>query len=133
MTRPCDTCGGSGIDYQDTCVQCERPWGPGEPCGPESYAMPKPCPCPSCVDMPRLPKHHAIPWSMTTDCDVGVLRGINERGWFKPDPSTVMRWCLTHTMPMWSDRDWCFHGQVDEACKAVWVAAITEADILEEA
>ena len=118
MIRPCGTCNGSGTVTRE----CDNPACGGKH-GLDFFD------CRSCVDMPQLRKGE---WNLSA-----------EFVWpdpFRPDPSTVMRWCLTHNCahPALSENSlgWCFvYDEIDDAkpCRWGWVAAITEADVLEEA
>lgn len=98
MIRPCDDCGGSGeieegysspvdnIDVDVMTVECGR-----------------------CADMPKLvttPKQLQIPAGIDT-------HGAWGRGWFKPDPDTVLEWCSAHNAVM---QGWDVDGSNLRAC-----------------
>jgi hypothetical protein len=99
MIRPCDQCGGSGIDPES---YVHRPAHQGPPDAE---------PCPRCEGMPGLDARK-INFS---HLGIEVMSRIPAE--FRPDPDTVMRWCFTHELcPP------CQVGGTYEACDLGWVA-----------
>ena len=88
MVRPCDNCGGSGGD------ESTYKWQPTH-MGPSEIE-----PCPTCVDMPWLPARKGGKWVTQQSLAGGINyqspSWYQDGGKFKPDRSTVLRWCRIH-------------------------------------
>lgn len=87
MIRPCDHCDGHGVEVDITIHDLD--------------------PCPRCVDMPR------IAWTELSD--PVERRRAKGRGWFTPDPNTVMKWCFDHSKVVGD-------GSEHADCSVDWVA-----------
>lgn len=96
MIRPCDDCGGRG-DFFGAAYSM-----PGETEVHETRR-----PCGRCKDMPKLP--HLVMTATTLQeiyqADGDGYMAMSHRGWFKPDPDTVIRWCVDHESHL--IRDYC--------------------------
>ena len=83
MIRPCDTCGGSGTEpcvYQGMKIEECTDHGP----------------CPACADMPWLGWAEFSDWVWSNFVILDGPEWYANHEPYKPDPSTVMRWCQTH-------------------------------------
>ena len=94
MVETCRECEGSGCIHDDP-PHIRAIAGEVDPC------------CPRCGGKPRLKplQGDVVGWSTEQ------VQGMDARGWFCPDPDTVMRWCLTHGgIPMVGSEDFCWIG-----------------------
>lgn len=119
MIRPCDDCDGSGIS-----PTIGRPRHSGQLMGHEKR-------CSRCADMPQLPARYAAQWAELIKPKreaMNILEPLPD--WyqrdepFHPDPTTVMRWCVTHQVPSSQaiDKPYCGVAMIDtRPCEIVWV------------
>lgn len=143
MIRPCDQCQGSGqhqVEYIDT----ESAHG----CDGTEADCQKKCPipipverieaepCPRCVGMKRLHRGYLKSWyvvAASDHSDGDAYREALKRGWFTPDPGSVMEWCFEHGSVVYTDGQ-CEYLEIDErwdaldatACRIGWVPRPTE-------
>ena len=126
MIRPCDQCGGSGIVVR----KCDSPHCGGTH-GEDFFG------CPRCDGMPKLRFSRLAEWAMEVNWSFDAVEEVRQRGWFYPDPDSVIRWCSKHDSPMSSlawERCWIVDVAYEEDepiwCAQVWVEVPTP---LEEA
>ena len=117
QVKPCSECNGSGekMSYYD---DPNNEWG-------EDQVVP----CPRCGGTPRLVCSDAYP----------ERAWCGGRGWFTPDPDSVMRWCDSHDSRQMYDTTLCLYAWAawdgdgepkSYDCEWVWVAV---PELLEEA
>ena len=107
MVRPCDTCRGSGTVWEKL----------------DNIGHDDALPCPDCVDMPWLVcnncggdgKDYRPNMNMNNCSWCGGTREGPGLGKFKPDRSTVLRWCQVHR---------CIATHVDR-CDVNWATVQT--------
>lgn len=104
MLRPCDQCGGRGTD-----AKYVTPMNPtGE--------------CPRCKDMPWLPAR----FRSFAEMGAFISAGGNDAPSYRPDPDTVMHWCVIHNAIAGNeDETRCDSRYASSAltgdCELVWI------------
>ena len=128
MTRPCANCGGNGKVPHDTAF-CK--WRSVKGYRQRLDGSTGDCPfldglpCFDCARMPWLPRRYADIWVHYHGTDTAPEWWWDDKP-FKPDRSTVMRWCRIHNSSAESYGK-CEHTlifsavRVKDDCEIVWI------------